>query len=241
MSSAPSSSEAARLDALRRYEVLDTPPEPAFDDLARVAALACGTPVALVSLMDEARQWFKARVGLDANETPRSVAFCDHAIRQPDRLLVVPDATADHRFRNNPLVTGDTHIRFYAGAPLVTPEGYAVGTLCAIDRRSRELAPAQAEALATLARQVVTLLELRREVAALTRANAELAAAAPRVRVTGESVVLLCGWTRAVKLDRGPWVSVEEFLRDALGARVVPGISDEALRRLGELPAVMTA
>src|SRR5215469_18109412 len=116
--------EPARLEALRRYAILDTFPEQEFDDLARLAALICGTPIALVSFVDANRQWFKARVGLEAPETPRNVSFCAHAIAKAE-LLVIPDALKDERFRSNPLVTGEPHVRFYAGAPLVAQDGHA--------------------------------------------------------------------------------------------------------------------
>lgn len=166
--------ELARLEALRALAILDTPPEQAYDDAVKLAASACGTPIALVSLIDEARQWFKARVGLDVTETPRDQAFCAHAIRDPGHLLVVPDASRDVRFADNPLVTGKPDIRFYAGAPLVTQRGLALGTLCVIDRVPRMLAPDQAESLAALARMVVSQMELRRVNAELVRANAQL-------------------------------------------------------------------
>ncbi len=156
--------EAARLAALRDYDVLDSLPEQAYDDIARIAAQICGTPIALVSLVDEHRQWFKASVGLDVTETPRDVAFCAHAILDPHAVLVVEDAAEDPRFADNPLVTGPPGIRFYAGAPLVTDDGHAVGTLCVIDRQPGALSDPQRAALEALARQVVSQLDLRRTV-----------------------------------------------------------------------------
>jgi diguanylate cyclase (GGDEF)-like protein len=154
--------ERERLRELERYRILDTLPEQAYEDLVKIAAGICGTPMALVSLIDHERQWFKARTGIDAPETPRDIAFCAHAINQPDELFIVQDARVDERFSDNPLVTEDPNIRFYAGAPLVTPSGYALGTLCVIDREPRELEPFQIEAMRGLSRQVVALFELRR-------------------------------------------------------------------------------
>jgi len=164
--------EAARLETLRHYAILDTLPEQEFDDLTRLAALICGTPIALVSLVDAERQWFKSRFGLEARETSRDLAFCAHAILQPD-VMVVPDAKADERFRTNPLVLGEPHVRFYAGAPLITPEGHALGTLCVIDHVPRELTPEQREALRALSRLVVNQFALRRSVADLSQAVRE--------------------------------------------------------------------
>ena len=153
--------EPERLEALRRYRVLDTPSEEAFEDLAFLASHICGTPISLVTLVDSERQWFKARVNFDGQETPREEAFCAHAILGKD-LLVVPDASADRRFAANPMVAGKTGIRFYAGAPLITSDGFAIGTLCVMDRKPRTLTPGQEEALRALSRQVVRQLELRR-------------------------------------------------------------------------------
>ena len=166
------SNEAARLEALRRYRILDTPPEPAFDELSRLAAHVCGTPIALVSLVDENRLWFKSKVGLTASETPREVSFCAQSILHSD-LFIIPDVAADERYAGNPMVTSAPRVRFYAGAPLVTPEGHALGALCVIDRVPRELSPEQKEAMRGLARQVVTQLELRRKLVDLARAVTE--------------------------------------------------------------------
>jgi GAF domain-containing protein len=166
--------EPARLAVLRDYEILDTLPEPQFDDITFLASYICGAPVALVSLVDEGRQWFKSKLGTDIEETPRDVAFCAHAILEPDEIFVVPDAHQDPRFASNPLVRDEPHIRFYAGAPLVSPEGMPLGTLCVVDEVPGYLSPAQTRALAALAREVVVHLELRRTVAALSKPLAEL-------------------------------------------------------------------
>lgn len=188
MSASIPKNEVHRLKVLWQYDVLDTVPEEVFDDLTDLAAHICEAPIALISLVDEDRQWFKSRVGLSIAETSRDISFCEHAILKSD-LFIVPDATKDPRFKNNPLVTGKDRIRFYAGAPLVTPDGCALGTLCVLDKKPRQLRPEQQQALRVLAHHVVSQLELRRharELAAarengsqqkteLARANAEIA------------------------------------------------------------------
>ncbi len=167
--------EKRRLKVLWEYEILDTIPEEVFDDLTELAARICEAPIALISLVDEKRQWFKARVGTTMHETTREVSFCSHAIGQPG-LFIVPDATQDPRFARNPLVTSEPRIRFYAGAPLITPDGAALGTLCVIDKVPRQLRPEQQQALTILARHVMSQLELRRrsrELAALRKQQAK--------------------------------------------------------------------
>ncbi len=161
--------EAARLAALEKYAILDTDPEQSFDDLTLLASFICKTPIALISLIDEERQWFKSRVGLSVSETPREVAFCSSAILQSE-LFIVPDALEDERFRNNPLVVSEPHIRFYAGAPLISEEGFALGTLCVVDQMPRQLAPEQKEALKALSRLVLAQLEFRRNLILLKEA-----------------------------------------------------------------------
>ena len=152
--------EAARLAALDRYAILDTEPEQSFDDLVILASHVCKTPMALLSLVDDHRQWFKSAVGVQVRETPREISFCAHAIQHTD-LFIVPDAQQDPLFRDNPLVTGEPHIRFYAGAPLVNDDGFALGTLCVADRQPRELDADQRIALTSLSRLALRQMELR--------------------------------------------------------------------------------
>jgi len=176
--------ERERLEELYSYEVLDTQAEHDIDDLTLLAAYICKAPIALVSLVDASRQWFKAKVGIDVTETPRALAFCAHTILGKD-VLIVPDALADDRFADNPLVAGEPGIRFYAGAPLVTSKGYQLGTLCVIDQKPRTLLPEEKDALQILSQQVVHRLEQRRQLKELRhetagRQQAERAEAASR-------------------------------------------------------------
>ena len=162
--------EQNRLKALMAYRILDTEAEKAFDDLTRLAAHICQSPIALISLVDPERQWFKSKVGLDACQTDRDIAFCAHAIHQ-DNIFEIPDAHQDPRFHDNPLVTGEPYIRFYAGTPLITPEGYAIGTLCVMGSEPGQLSTEQRSALETLGREVISQLELRKKVRELNQAN----------------------------------------------------------------------
>lgn len=163
--------ENDRLRTLRAYKILDTKPEERFDELTQLAALICDVPISLITLVDADRQWFKSRVGLALSETPRAHAFCTHAIMQPE-LFEVPDAALDERFAENVLVTGDPHIRFYAGAPLATADGHLLGTMCVLDREPRHLTEEQRRALAILGRQVIANMELRSNLRELKEALA---------------------------------------------------------------------
>jgi PAS domain S-box-containing protein len=165
--------EAERLAALHACAILDTEPEECFDDIARLAAYVCGTPIALVSLVDAARLWFKAKVGFDASELPRESTFCTQAILKPEPF-VIENASADKRFAKNPYVISDPHVRFYAAVPLVTPDGHALGVLCVIDHVPRTLEDEQHEALNVLARQTMTQIQLRRNSNALAELNQKL-------------------------------------------------------------------
>jgi GAF domain-containing protein len=160
MAAAPPSIEASRIAALNRYAILDTEPEQSFDDLVTLAAHICKTPMAMLSLVDEHRQWFKSKVGVQVCETPREVSICTYAIQQDD-LFIVPDTRQDPRFRDNPLVVGEPRVRFYAGAPLINEDGFALGTLCVVDREPRELDEDQKNALLSLRRLALAQMELR--------------------------------------------------------------------------------
>lgn len=171
-------SEEQRQSVLDSYGILDSADESGYDDLTRLAAFICGTPTALITFVDHDRQWFKSKIGTETRETPRNLSFCAHAIQNPQEVLIVPDATRDERFAENTMVTGQPGIRFYAGAPMLSPEGAPLGTICVIDNQARGLSDSQIEALEILARQVVVLLELR-------RTNAKLAALSLTDALTG--------------------------------------------------------
>lgn len=168
---APSKVESARLTALNRYAILDTEPEQSFDDLVSLASYICQTPMAFLSLVDDHRQWFKSKVGVEVRETPIESSICAHAIQQGSgELFIVHDTLEDARFRDNPLVVKEPNIRFYAGAPLIDEDGFGLGTLCVVDRQPRELDAEQKEALRSLRRLAVGQMELRRNLVLIKEA-----------------------------------------------------------------------
>lgn len=210
--------EIARLEALHQYEILDTAPEQAFDDIVQIAAHVCGTPTAIMALIDRERQWFKARTGESKTETPREQAFCAHTILEP-KMLEVEDARVDQRFADNPLVTAGPKIRFYAGAPLLTSDGNALGSLCVIDQEPRRLSPAQRDCLERLARQVMTTLELR-------RVSSQLAAAAANLK-TLSGMLPICGSCKKIRNDEGYWKQVESYIIEHTDATFSHGLCPE--------------
>lgn len=214
--------EVERLKDLSSYQVLDTLPEPAFDDLTFLASNICHTPIALISLVDDRRQWFKSKVGISADETSRDIAFCAHCILQPE-LMVVPDALADTRFADNALVTGDPNIRFYAGTPLTTAGGHNLGTLCVIDRVPRELTPKQKSSLKALGRQVMAQLELRRQLIERESLFKQLQDAVKEVKILSEFLPI-CATCKKIRTDEGEWVQAETYIRDRSQAEFTHGI-----------------
>jgi hypothetical protein len=196
--------ERERLDSLRSYQVLDTAARASHDDITRLAAHLSGCPIALISLVDSDRQWFLSRVGIEVEATARNISFCTHAIQRPDRLMVVPDARKDERFRENPLVLGEPHVRFYAGAPLLSPDGHALGTLCVIDHEPRELAPPVAEALQALARLVVMQLEFRRLAMDLHTAQSDIARFLEHLHADNRLLRRISERQRRLVLDEDP-------------------------------------
>jgi GAF domain-containing protein len=154
--------EQKRLEALKEYEIMDSLPEEEYDNITSLASRICGTPISLITLLDDQRQWFKSATGLDVKETPIEYAFCSHAIQNPSEIMVVPDSRKDERFANNPFVVGEPHIVFYAGMPLVDEAGYALGSLCVLDVQEHTPTPFQLNALKQLAKQVVSLMALKK-------------------------------------------------------------------------------
>jgi len=235
--------EKQRLETLRGYEILDTEPEASFDDLTFLASYLCETPVALISLVDADRQWFKSKVGVSILETSRDIAFCASAILQRD-VFIVPDASQDERFADNPLVVAEPKIRFYAGAPLMT-HGQALGTLCVVDRVARELRPEQLEALRALSRQVVAQLDLRRNLRHLEQALKtrdrveaekerslhELQTALANVR-TLEGLLPICLSCKKIQDQKGDWQPFERYVRTHSEAKITHGICPDCSKAI---------
>lgn len=213
--------EAARIEALRQYRILDTPSEQAYDDITALAAFICDVPIALISLIDSDRQWFKSKVGLNVDETSRDVSFCAHAILS-DSITIVNDALCDERFDNNPLVTSAPEIRFYAGVPLRTPNAHQIGTLCVIDHQPRELTEYQTRTLEALARQVVMQLELR-------RTSAQLADALDKIELM-EGLIPICSYCKGIRNDKGYWSTVEKYIKRHFNVEFSHGVCDSCMQ-----------
>lgn len=216
------SNEAKRLAALRSYRVLDTAHEAIYDDIVHLASFICETPIAVITLIDAERQWFKARLGIDGEETPREHAFCSYTILG-DEPLIVQDATLDERFARNPLVTGAPNIRFYAGSPLIDRDGNALGSLCVVDQKARDLKPEQHKALQALARQVIAQLEQR-------RVSAELADALDELKAI-RALLPICSFCRGIRQDGGYWQSVETFIGSRTGSDFSHGICPDCYKK----------
>ncbi|MEP6669789.1 MAG: GAF domain-containing protein [Chthoniobacter sp.] len=225
MPTAPSLLDQSRVEALRDYAILDTAPEEGFDDISRLASLLCGAPIVLITLLDLDRQWFKSRIGWEVTETPLKQAFCAQTIRQK-KVFLVPDAMEDERFAGSPLVLGAPYIRFYAGAPLITPDGVPLGTLCIMDRMPRQLTEKQKEALAALARQVVALLELRRALSGQRAAEEETA--------TLRDLLPVCGGCHRIRDDEQYCHELEGYFARHSGTKFPHGICPECAERLGQ-------
>ena len=224
MISAPiPANESARMAALRAFDILDSGAEQSYDDLTRIAAHICQTPKALITLIADDRQWFKSRFGMALTETTRDEAFCAHTILDT-HPMIVPDATLDPRFAANPHVTAPDGIRFYAGAPLMTRDGFGMGSLCVIDERPRELSAAQIEALEALSRQVVRLMEFR-------RTSTELAGALRDIK-TLEGLIPMCANCHRVREDDKYWRGVDAWMSAHTDVMVSHAICPDCMHKL---------
>lgn len=227
--------ETQRLAALHDCALLDTLPEKCFDDLTHLASHICGAPIALISLVDSDRQWFKSKVGIDAPETPRDIAFCGHVILHPE-VMVVRDALQDERFQDNPLVTGSPGVRFYAGAPLEIDNGLRLGTLCVIDTVPRELSDVQRDALAALARQVVAQIELRRHLVALQEASRRQSLFEKQLqRFNDEMMALVTLRTRELQRERDRAELYFDIAGNMMVVADLEGRIERANRKAGEV------
>jgi GAF domain-containing protein len=215
--------ENERLDALRAYHILDSDCDARYDDVTELASYICQTPIALVTLIDQSRQWFKSHKGIEVKETPRDLAFCAHAILQTEPFIV-RDAAAHPDFADHPAVTGEMQVRFYAGVPLIASSGHALGTLCVVDHTPRELTDAQLSALKALSRQVLALMESR-------RVSDALAEALENVK-TLSGLIPVCSYCRRIRDDEGHWKRVEDFVREHSEASFTYGACTECLQKV---------
>ncbi len=235
--------EGDRLNTLRGYGILDTHPEERFDELTRLAASLCSAPIAFISLVDEDRQWFKSRIGIEACQTARRDAFCAHAILSQE-LFIVPDARQDPRFATNPLVLGEPYVRFYAGAPLTAAKGHNLGALCVMDRTPRQLNHEQLDALRILSRQVMAqvtlgknLEELRLPLKARDDLEKDMQTLiedfqeAKAMIYTLRGLVPICAWCKKVRDDRGFWEQVEAYITASTGHDTTSAICPDCLEK----------
>jgi len=222
MKAKPPALEESRLEALRQYQILDTPSESEYDDITKLAAFICDVPIALISLVDAERQWFKSKIGLNVEETSRDVSFCAHTILG-ETTMIVNDTMCDQRFAENPLVTCAPGIRFYAGVPLITPQGYVIGTLCVIDRQPKTLSEGQKNSLEALARQVVTQLELK-------RVSSQLAQALEKIEIM-DGLIPICSYCKGIRNDEGYWSTVETFIQHHSDVEFTHGVCDQCMQQ----------
>ena len=212
--------EQERLQALHEYRILGTKPEQSYNDLTTIASEVCNTPISLLSLVDQNRQWFKAKVGVEASETPRDWSFCAHAIQSTDPLIV-EDALNDERFSDNPLVSGDPNIRFYAGFPLQNNEFHRIGTLCVIDREPKTLTKTQINVMEALARQAVAFLELRKRSITLLESFCQL--------TNSQGIISTCSYCRKAKNEDGHWQHLDQYLSKRSTLSFSHGICDACI------------
>ena len=222
--------EAERIEALNEYRILGTSPEQLYDDITKIAATVCSTPIALMSLVDVDRQWFKSKVGVDVQETPRDWSFCAHAIHSSDPLII-PDATNDSRFVGNPLVCGDPQIRLYAGFPLENSASFRLGTLCVIDRTPRHLTGRECDVMKALARQVVAFLELRKKSINLIESFC--------AHIGGDKMISTCSYCRKAKDHSGEWMHLDKYLSQRSTLKFTHGICDSCIEQY--FPEVLDA
>ena len=222
--------EVERISALNEYKILGTKPEQAYDDITKIASTVCATPIALLSLVDTDRQWFKSKVGVEVEETPRDWSFCAHAIHTSDPLIV-PDATKDSRFNTNPLVCGDPQIRLYAGFPLENSELLRVGTLCVIDRRPRQLTEIECDVMKALARQVVAFFELRKKSINLIESFCS--------HRNGNPMISTCSYCRKAQDQNGEWIYLDKYLSRRTNLHFTHGICDACIEQ--HFPEVLNA